>query len=455
MTEPSPAPGLTDGPHRQDWVRRILADWWFAGCAITLILASDYKFRTRDPRTAVAGGIDSAILLELLLYAMVLGFLVLRYAGPVRFRRADANLYLAGFFVALMVLSVLYTAYPEYALVRAGQMCILMALVLAVVSHGSVADMHRFAHVYIVVAVLSVGYGVARPSPPVNQIQAGRFTWLAIHPTVSGVILGIAFLLTVAYLANGSRPRAGIRWPRWVYIGALVVVGGGLLGSQTRGAVAGAFGGLIVVLVTARGGRALVDLLAALVIVLMGVSLAAGGLVVTYFERGEDAEQLATLNSRTNLWETAADAIEKRPVFGYGVTSSRGIFYDETGLGGGHNAVVNVFVELGFVGFLTWMALSVTLVWGVGRLPFRQHPFIRFDRALLLGIVTFLLIDGVFFEGPGSVTNVASTWFFVCVAWLAILRRRAEEEDRRAAETDRPISWQPRNGESDLSADGS
>jgi O-antigen ligase len=327
------------------------------------------------------------------------------------------------------------------------QMCILLALVLVAAREGTRADLHRFVHGFIVLVTASVIYGIVNPAPPVNHLQVGRFTWFAIHPTVSGVLAGLATLMVVGYLAAGKQSRPGPVWPRWCYFAALLIVGGATLASQTRGAVAGTVLGIVVVLVAMRGGRALVEMQVVLVVLVIAVGLVAGNQVVAYFQRGENTQQLASLNTRTNLWETAAQAIEQKPLFGYGVTSSRGIFFNQTGLGGGHNAIVNVFVELGFVGLVVWLGLVLSLLAGVRRLPIQRLPELRFDRALVLGVITFLMVDGIFFDGPGSTANVASTWFFVCIAWLAVDRRTAQESEptvRHEPPEDLPAAPRPR-----------
>lgn len=413
----------------------ILGQWWFAICVITLIIASDYKVRVRDPHATLGGSIDAYIVLELALYGLVALYLISNHLRPPRVRRTEANIYFACLYVGLMVLSLTYTPYPLYAIVRAGQMSVLLALVLVAARVATRADMHRFSHAFLSLIVLSVLYGVAAPSPPVNSLQVGRFTWLAIHPTLSGVLTGLGALLAVGYLVSGREARPGPIWPRWCYVVALVICGGANLASQTRGAVAGTALGIVVVLVSMRGGRALVEMQVVLAVVILFFGLAFGNQIVAYFERGESSQQLASLNTRTNLWETAANAAEKKPMFGYGVTSSRGIFFDETGLGGGHNAVVNVVVELGFVGLIIWALLLITLVSGIRRLPIERWPTLRFDRALMLGVLTLLLVDGVFFDGTGSTANVAGTWLFVTVAWLAVCRRTTAEADRKPAET--------------------
>jgi O-antigen ligase len=402
--------------------------WWFAICAMTLILASDYKLRVRDPSETVRANIDLLILVELALWGLVGVFLFVAHARRPRIGRTQAHLYLACFFVGLMVMSVAYSAFPQYALVRAGQMLVLLGLTLVAARTATRADIHRFAHLFIAVVVASVVYGVFVPSPPVTDQQGGRFTWLAIHPTVSGVLAGIATLLLVGYLASIKQPRPGPVWRPAVYWAALFVVGGGLVATQTRGAVVGSLIGITVILLALRGGRAVIELQLFLIVIVVGIALAAGGQVVTYFERGETEASISSLESRTDLWETAAQTIERKPMFGYGVTSSRGIFYDTLGLGGGHNAIVNVLVELGVVGLVTWILLVLSIVLGARRLPVRAVHDLRVDRALMLGIITFLMVDGIFYEGPGSVTNVASTWFFVTIAWLAVARRSTMDE---------------------------
>jgi O-antigen ligase len=402
------------------------ARFWFAASALTLIVASDFKFRVRNPNATFSGGVDSFVLIELALYACVGLYLFQRFGRRPRLRRTSAPVYFACLFVGLMVLSLAYTAYPTYAFVRVAQMCVLLGLVLVAVRNGTRGDLHQFAHFYIALIAGSVVYGVLVPSAPVTKLQAGRFTWLAIHPTVSGAMTGIATVLTIGYLIAGNRPRPGTFWPRGGYWAALALAGGGLIGTQTRGAVVGAFAGVVVIVFALSGRRSALQLGAALVGLGLVVALVAGGPIAHYFARGETVQQLSSLNSRTDFWRTALDAVEVKPMFGYGVTSARGIFYDTSGLGGGHNAVVNVLVELGIVGLLVWLALVLSLLGAIRRLPVRRVRELAVDRALLLGVVTFLLVDGIFYEGPAAVSNAACTWLFVCVAWFGVDRRYAD-----------------------------
>lgn len=397
--------------------------WWFAICATALIAASDYKFRTRDPSQAISAAVDGAIVLELAVYALVGYAVVRRHGRPPHIARVPATVFLACFFTGLMVLSVLYASYPNYAVVRSGQMVVLTALMLLGAATATREHLHRFLHAYVVLVMVSIVYGVARPSTPINNLQAGRFTWLAIHPTVAGVFTGLAFVIAASYATWGARPRPAPRWPLPFYLLATVMCGGAMLAVHTRGAVIGAVAGYLVSLVLLADRRRRVQLVVAGAFAAIATMLTASGTIIAYFTRGDSAERIASLNSRTDLWAVAIDAIESQPMFGYGIGSTRGIFYAEVGLGGGHNAAVNVATDLGLVGLACWLAMIAAVLVAAARATRDGRAELTTDRALIVGIVTFLFVDGMFYEGLGGPTNVAISTFYVCVAWTAALRR--------------------------------
>ncbi|HMV74225.1 MAG TPA: O-antigen ligase family protein, partial [Microthrixaceae bacterium] len=401
----------------------LVDDWWLAVAGVAFIVGSDFKYRVRPPGQALGGGIDAAIMVEMLLYGLVAGYLLLdRFRVP-RVRRIPAPLYLAACFVGLAVLSLMYTPYLQYGVVRCVQATILLAVVVIAAMDGDRSHFHRFAHLYLLLILAGVGYGLVRPSPPLKASQAGRFTWLAVHPTVSGAMMCLAAVVAVGYVVGGRSDRPGPRWPPLLYWGILAVVAGGGLAGHTRGAILGGICGAAVVLVTTRRGRAVVEVGLVGLVLVAGVAIMASDKVTTYFERGDTSAQLTTLSHRTELWSVAFESIEKKPLFGNGITASRGIFYEATGLGGGHNGAINVLVELGAVGLLVWAALLISLLLGIRHLPRNGPRDLQLDRAMLLGVMTFLLVDSIFYEGIGSVANVASTWLFMCIGWYVVARR--------------------------------
>ncbi len=396
--------------------------WWYAICISALIIGSDYKFRARDPTVAVTGSIDAGIAFMLVIYAAVGGYLVLAHGRVPRISRVQTPVYFACFFVGLMVASVATASYPQYAIVRAVQMCVLLALTLAAVGMTGRGHFHRFAHLFIVILIISIVYGIAKPSPPLEPILIGRFTWFAVHPTVSGVMTGLGVVVAFAYSMWGGRQRPGPKWPRPVYVGAAIVIGAANLAAHTRGAVGAAVLGIVIVVAVASDpGQNRRRLLAGLAAGVLGLWLAAGNTISAYVTRDQDTSEFTTLSSRTDLWALATEAAAERPLFGYGLGSSRALFYADLGLGGGHNAFVNVLVELGAVGVVCFAALIVSIVVNAFRVPANRSDGRALDRAILLGIAGFLIFNGFFFEGAGAPTNVASTWLFVSVAWLAVL----------------------------------
>jgi exopolysaccharide production protein ExoQ len=152
----------------------------------------------------------------------------------------------------------------------------------------------------------------------------------------------------------------------------------------------------------------------------------AWGAIVDYFVRDEPTTQLTTLNTRTQFWAVALEAYRQEPVFGYGLASSRGLFVEETGLGGGHNALVNVLVELGLVGTTFWVAMVMATIVAAVRARHRMPPDGLIDRAIVLGIVAFLLLDGIFYEGAGAPANVGATWLLACVGWVTLMSTRRQ-----------------------------
>lgn len=394
---------------------------WVALTALALIVANDYKFRRRSATETLSGGVDAYILLEVAVYALVGAYLVLSQRGLPRPGRPPLVLLLATGYVGLIVAAAGYSPFRALASVRALETVVMFALACAVCARAGREQLHRFAHGFLVLVVLSVLYGIAVPTVATSGTQAGRFRWLDVHPITVGVFVGSASLVALTYLLTTRRERPGPRWPAWLYAVLLTVVGYALLATKTRNSVLGAAVGVAVLLWFLHRGRQRLAVLGLAVLTAAVGALLFSGTIVAYFVRGESAERLASLNSRTELWSQAYAAIAQQPVFGYGLSASRGIFLETTGLGGGHNAALNVGVDLGLFGLLVWVSLLLAVVARVLRVASDAPDGAGVDRALILGIIGFLLVGGIFFEGLGAVANVAANWLFLLVAWAYVL----------------------------------
>lgn len=417
----------------QDWARR---NWVLLG-ALCMFVGSDYKFRTRSTTASISGSPDKFVLLELGLYAALAGYVLLKRAAPPRAVRLPAPLLLAVLYGVVMVVSVANTPYPWFGLVRTVEMSIGIGFAVVIGLQATREDLHRLTHGFMVLVTISVLYGIAVPSVPLSNQQVGRFTWLAIHPTIAGVYVGVGTLIAFVYLTRNG-PRPGPRWRRPVYAALLVVQGYGLLATQTRGAVLGAAAALFVANWSAlRGASRRVEYLLGAAALGALALLFGSHAIAAYFARGESTEQLTTLNSRTDLWSYALEAIQHKPVYGWGIGASQGIFLDEIGLGGGHNMFIQVTVDLGVLGLLVWAALVGVTVVRVAALPRDDAEGVLVDRALLAGILTMILVDGFFIAGPGGICNVSSTWLLLAAGWVTCLGRLLRQP--------RVARWQPRS----------
>ena len=427
---PSRAPGRLSGPTgdaanrltlqgRSPLLAQMWSRWWMAIAVLALTMGSDYKVRVRDKTEAISGRPDPFILLEIGLYALVFALIVAR-TRTLRTARTDALTALFGCYAGYLAFSSLWSPYRSLALVRASQLVVVAMLGFVLVRYARSAHFHRLAHAHLAVVTLSVLYGKLHPTPPVSRIVAGRFSWLSIHPVTSANWTALALLFAVAYLLHHGRPAR--LWPTWLYAAAAVVVGYGLLASKTRGSVLGfAVGGcLCLLLCVQRSRRTDLLVLGPLAVVLAG--LTAGSTVVAYLARGENTEQLATLNSRTSLWSEAFAAVRAEPVAGHGLGASRGIFQDATGLGGAHNAFINVFVDGGAIAVTLWLAVLVGLAVRLRTLRRRQRP-VKLETAIIGGALLLFIVDSVFMEGLGAAATLPSTWLCVLVSWAAVLSR--------------------------------
>jgi O-antigen ligase len=397
---------------------------WPVLCVLALIVASDYKFRLRADDQTIAGNADPFVLLEIALYGLVAGFLFVRFRPTTRIRRANL-LTLLGFAYAFVLAgSAVYSPYLQLALVRGAQVLVVLALSRSIARHCNLADLHRIAHGYVALLTGSVVFGVIVPFPQLPT-QAGRFTWLYVHPVQAGEMLAIAVVLLAGYVVTIGLDRSGPRWQLPVYLVLLAICGGGLLATQTRGAVIGAIVGAIVVVWTRWRGQRKVEAGVVAAVALIAVALTSSSAIESFFARGESLERLATLNSRTDLWGYAFQLFPQHPVYGFGLTASRGLFLDVIGLGGGHNALVNLLMDTGIVGSLSWLALLAVILLTAARIP-RGRAGVQVDRGMILALTLAMIANSVFTEGLGAPANVACTWLFVIVAWLNLAIGPAE-----------------------------
>ncbi|MGH3432054.1 MAG: O-antigen ligase family protein [Thermocrispum sp.] len=404
---------------------------WPVVCVLALVVVGDFQFRLRDNDQAVAGNADPFVLLEIATYASVALFLFVRFRPRPRLRRTTKLVYLGYAYAAVLALSSVYSPFVAMAVVRAGQVAIVVALFRCVALHTDVRTPHRIAHAFAVLMAASVVLGVLVPFPRL-PLQQERFTWLHVHPVQAGEMLAIAVIVLAAYAITKGIPRSGPRWQPGVYVILLAICGGGLLATRTRGAVLGAAVGVAVVLWMRWRGARRFELIAVGTVLVALVLVSGADAIEAYFARGESLDQLATLNARTDLWEHAFRLVGDHPLYGYGLTASRGLFLESMGLGGGHNALVNLLVDTGILGALAWLALLAGIGMAAVRLCRRTGPT-RVDGILVLAVLLGVMANSIFTEGLGAPASAAFIWLYLLLAWVLRARAVADTEDAEAA----------------------
>jgi len=141
--------------------------------------------------------------------------------------------------------------------------------------------------------------------------------------------------------------------------------------------------------------------------------------VAAYLARGESAQSLQNLNSRLPLWELAIELVGERPLLGWGLGASRGLFYDRIGLGGAHNAYVNVVVDSGLLGLAAWLAMVGAVCVGIARLHRARHN----HAVLLAGVMACQLTNAMTTEGMGSGAGVSTIWLLLTAGWVGVAQR--------------------------------
>lgn len=414
-----------------DWHRTLL---WVV--PLLLIFATEFKFRRRSIDEALAGTIDPMIAIELLLCGII-GIWSLTRLVPSRPRIEPLMMIMWGYILTSAV-SALYSPFPMLAMARAVELVIIGTVVQLISTEGTFATISRLLHGWVAVISGSIVVGLLYVAPTTGP-QEGRFTWLSVHSVTAGSMLATTVpILLGLWLSAGRR---AMPWPRWVYgslfVGHLVF----LLLTRTRGSIGGALVAVAVMAWLSSGRRMKPELVLGSLVAGGALALAFGRPVLEFLTRGETADQIGTFNRRTEIWSLAWDSFLERPIFGLGFNSAKGVFFDETGLGGAHNSVINVMIDVGLAGLVWWLALIVGALVLLGRLRGveRRSPVLllgaagtaRADELILLGLFVAMLVNSITTEGLGAGVNVMAMWLFLTAAWLTILDR--DQRDVRAA----------------------
>jgi len=423
---------------------RVLPTGWIAAVGVSLMVASEYSVRRRAQGASLAGTADNAVVIELAVYAAAVTFLALQVIRPPTFRRSAPVIVAMWGFTLSMLLTATWSPFTELAIARGVQLVAVASLGHLVALYATPQALSRLCHVYLVVVTMSVGIGVVLPFGQLPG-AVGRFKWLYVHPNVAGGFLAISAVVALAFLLRRREGLPGAPWRPSAYFILLVVQVVALLATRSRGSMTAVAFGLAAVGLAAVAPRRRPDIVVVVGAILGIVWMLASSNLVAFWDRGESEAQLGTLNSRTEVWGQAFQLFDEKPLLGHGFMSARGVFLDTFGLGGAHNAFVEVLVNSGILGTVWWVALVLLVVAGAVRAVRSGDP----DGPVLAGIVAALIGTAMTAGGLGQAATVQNVWLFLCAGWIAALPRlewRVAAAAARAARPATPLLASPREG---------
>ena len=373
---------------------------------------------------------------------------------------------LAAAFCALAVASAGWSVAPSTSLSRAVAFGVLLgtAAALAAAAARRPETVERvldgvLAGVLVVAVggLLVLAFEHDRAVQPATANEPARYQGLGGNPNTATMVMAIGVPLAAAALASASARR------RAVGFGSLALLLGSIVASGSRGAVAGAFAGLLVVALAARTGRARVAAVGAVAVALAAAIVAmqlpdpdpnavverasetstgppvtgAGYRNAEQFLRLEDdighprfgeaaAPERRTIfgtSGRAQAWDAALGQAAERPLLGYGFGTEERVFVDRYAAFQSdrpENSYLGLLLQLGVVGFALLLAVVVTLAAPALRRWRGLDPPTRRLAGAALGALAVGLVLAVFQSyayAPGS-NATAAAW--VCAFLVPI-----------------------------------
>ncbi len=410
--------------------------WWHVLWMLAFVSALVFRIRTvndiaTDPLDAWA---VYRVVVDMLVAFGLLGILAVRrihWLGSM-FRGVVGALTIFGL---VEVASTVWSVYPSWTLYKSLEYLVDVALLAAILeSVSSIKDYRKFFNwtwALYGMLLLSVWMGaVIWPRAALHGQFIGRGAELGLRlegvlPALSsndvGTFAGIIVLVCLARLIPASNERFRKLW-------YLFLLGAGLVTmvlAQTRTAFAGLLFGIFIVLIYSKRGRlgAMITLVVAPIVALSTM----GGLIWSFFERGQTEAQLATLSSRAQWWEFAWQTYLERPLTGFGAyAAGRFAVLAKLGMVGTstlHSDYLDIIAGTGFWGLIPFLVVLVATWWYL--LRYMRDPSLddegrqlAYEALAILALLTFrsIFMTMLIWHPP--------LHFLAIIGYVEFLRRR-------------------------------
>lgn len=402
--------------------------WWHG--LWFLLFASAFVFRVRDADSIRESPLDAWALYRVGACGLVGFILAARLLlGKTRWLAPMFRPLLVGLavFSCVSMLSALWSVYPAWSFYRSLEYFIDVALLSAILTQVKAPDRFKslFDWYWLLTGALMLAIGAGVLIWPDKAVARGMgllgFQIEGVLPQVSANSVG-GTAATLGIIAFARLQRRGTSRILYLIVFAASLVA--LTFSQTRSAIVGWLAGVSLVMLTGKRFRSMV--LVMWVAILLVLFTGAGDVFLTYFQRGQNADDFRGLTGRVDWWTYGWHKYIERPWSGYGAYTARFVVMAEVGFSDTssiHNTYLELLFGTGPAGLLailyvlvgTWVSLIRAL---------RGSPEGSVERQLTvesLGLLG-LLTAGTFFS-----TGLAwhpDQGFLLCVGYAELLRRR-------------------------------
>lgn len=340
---------------------------------------------------------------------------------------------------------------PQLAAYKAGQVVIdavLSIIALSyIIKHSKPRVLVELSYFLLLILVASASLGgLLVPELAFKELgftsgDGGAFGGFlrGVYPTMAanelGLMSGIIVVISIRRFFEQDKINIRLFW-----LSAALLGGSVALLAQSRTSLASSLLAIFIMSLTIKKMRKFMALFIVFIVMILASSIIQRSDVLLvddvaeYARRGSTDEQLKNLSGRTYLFKSGLVMAADSPFFGYGFETGARFAGEPYGIAKGsnmHNAHMQVIVDSGYLGYITWLFFllpSVWLVWA-GFWKIRRRIYEEVTRYHLeCSLVIFVIFFRSFF-GHVLVSHQQNLMIFLAIIISIIAMKFAKKDN--------------------------